>query len=337
MDNYYVYEWIRLDTNEPFYVGKGHSDRWCKLTRGNNKHFNNIVKSKNCAVVILEDDLTEQEAFEYEIYYIDYYFSLGFNLVNLDQGGKGSNNWLYMDEESAKLRKKRMSNALKGRVMSESQKAIIQEAMNRPEVKAKLGSGFRGKHLSEEHRRKVSENNARAFLGKHHTEEAKEKNRLAHLGKPGLAGKSNPRSRKVICLNTLKVFDTLKEASAFYSLSAPNHIGDCCMKKCKQYGEYEGEKLVWRYFEDYCEMTPSSIAEAIKEGQLSKIVKVNSKKLYINDILFESRSMASMWLVDNGFSTNKESARNAIGRYLDKASYYKGLKFRSLENTEVSE
>lgn len=24
MDNkYYIYEWIRLDTNEPFYVGKG--------------------------------------------------------------------------------------------------------------------------------------------------------------------------------------------------------------------------------------------------------------------------------------------------------------------------
>ena len=22
MSNYYVYEWIRLDTNEPFYVGK---------------------------------------------------------------------------------------------------------------------------------------------------------------------------------------------------------------------------------------------------------------------------------------------------------------------------
>lgn len=23
MNDYYVYEWIRLDTNEPFYVGKG--------------------------------------------------------------------------------------------------------------------------------------------------------------------------------------------------------------------------------------------------------------------------------------------------------------------------
>lgn len=47
---YYVYEWIRLDTNEPFYVGKGNGDRWCKLTRGNNHHFNRIVQSIPVAV-----------------------------------------------------------------------------------------------------------------------------------------------------------------------------------------------------------------------------------------------------------------------------------------------
>lgn len=46
MDNkYYIYEWIRLDTNEPFYVGKGKGRRWNTLTRGTNKHFNNINKS----------------------------------------------------------------------------------------------------------------------------------------------------------------------------------------------------------------------------------------------------------------------------------------------------
>ena len=32
-DKYYVYEWIRLDTNEPFYVGKGHGSRCYKLSR----------------------------------------------------------------------------------------------------------------------------------------------------------------------------------------------------------------------------------------------------------------------------------------------------------------
>ena len=27
MNQYYVYEWIRLDNNEPFYVGKGKRER----------------------------------------------------------------------------------------------------------------------------------------------------------------------------------------------------------------------------------------------------------------------------------------------------------------------
>ena len=33
-NKYYVYEWIRLDTNEPFYVGKGCDDRWKDLKGG---------------------------------------------------------------------------------------------------------------------------------------------------------------------------------------------------------------------------------------------------------------------------------------------------------------
>ena len=32
MNNYYVYIYWRLDTNEPFYVGKGKGDRWRYLT-----------------------------------------------------------------------------------------------------------------------------------------------------------------------------------------------------------------------------------------------------------------------------------------------------------------
>lgn len=89
-NKYYVYEWIRLDTNEPFYVGKGNGDRWCKLTRGNNKHFNRIVKSIPVAVNIIADNLEEQEAYEMEIYLIwEYRDVIGFELVNLSDGGEG--------------------------------------------------------------------------------------------------------------------------------------------------------------------------------------------------------------------------------------------------------
>lgn len=90
MDNeYYVYEWIRLDTNEPFYIGKGKGNRWCALTRGNNKHFNRIVKNYPVAVSILEDNLDEKTAYEYEIYYINEYKNMGLPLVNITDGGDG--------------------------------------------------------------------------------------------------------------------------------------------------------------------------------------------------------------------------------------------------------
>ncbi|MBS4957364.1 MAG: hypothetical protein Q4Q02_06640 [Clostridium sp.] len=40
MDKYCIYEWIRLDYNEPFYVGKG--NRYYSIDRGN-KHFKGII------------------------------------------------------------------------------------------------------------------------------------------------------------------------------------------------------------------------------------------------------------------------------------------------------
>lgn len=90
MNDYYVYEWIRLDTNEPFYVGKGRDNRCYKLTRGNNQHFNNIVKSVPCAVNILHENLDEQMAFDLEVWYIrEYRDVIGYDLVNISDGGSG--------------------------------------------------------------------------------------------------------------------------------------------------------------------------------------------------------------------------------------------------------
>jgi hypothetical protein len=87
---YYVYEWIRLDTYEPFYIGKGKGYRYKRTKRGNNQHFNNIVKSIPCIVNILHDNLLECEAIEYECWYIhEYKYVIGYDLVNLTEGGEG--------------------------------------------------------------------------------------------------------------------------------------------------------------------------------------------------------------------------------------------------------
>lgn len=84
---YYVYEWIRLDTNEPFYVGKGKGNRWCELKR--NEKFNEISSSVECAVYKLKENLSEENAFKIEKAYIEYYRSIGLELCNIAYGGAG--------------------------------------------------------------------------------------------------------------------------------------------------------------------------------------------------------------------------------------------------------
>lgn len=121
MNEFYVYEWIRLDTNEPFYVGKGKGRRWC-TTKRDNTYFNNIVNEVPVAVFILESNLDEKTAFEYEIFYINKYKDMGFNLTNIQDGGehppvlKGENNPMYgrkrTKEEKEKISKTRAERGL---------------------------------------------------------------------------------------------------------------------------------------------------------------------------------------------------------------------------------
>lgn len=101
-NNYYVYEWIRLDTNEVFYVGKGKNERAYELKEGRNKHFKSVIKNRNVAVVLLHENLTEEEALQYECWYIhEYKYLIGLALTNKTDGGEGVSGWYngLSDEE----------------------------------------------------------------------------------------------------------------------------------------------------------------------------------------------------------------------------------------------
>ena len=64
-------------------------------------------------------------------------------------------------------------------------------------------------------------------------------------------GSKNPKSHKVICITTNKKFNTIKEASEYYSANR-HSIGDCCSGKRKSAGKHPitGEKLIWKYIEE---------------------------------------------------------------------------------------
>jgi group I intron endonuclease len=64
-------------------------------------------------------------------------------------------------------------------------------------------------------------------------------------------GEYNYQSRKIICLNTMKIFNTLIEISIKYHI-APSGISNCCRNKIKSYGkDTDGNKLHWMYYDDY--------------------------------------------------------------------------------------
>lgn len=133
---FYVYEFIRLDTGEPFYVGKGCGNRVNDIHRGRSEWFKNTIKAHGTISRIIADNLTEKEAYEAEVWYIyEYKHLFNYKLVNLDDGGygaaSGDSNPMYgrkgnlsplYGRKATEVRKQKISKALEGKKKSEEHK-----------------------------------------------------------------------------------------------------------------------------------------------------------------------------------------------------------------------
>lgn len=194
MDNYYVYEWIRCDTNEPFYVGKGKGNRCFDIKR--NKHFKDVLKfckekSVGVLVSILNENLTEEEAYKIECLYIhEYVFEWGFNITNKTWGGEGGDIVSMMSEERKRQYSQTMSQSLKGKNMgprSEEIKLKISETKKRLGIANGKNNPMYGKnikdYMSESEYIKWKQNISKSLTGKKHSIATKEKMRLSALGK----------------------------------------------------------------------------------------------------------------------------------------------------------
>lgn len=146
--NFYVYAYYRLDTNEIFYIEKGHGGR-CYNINNRGKYFKNICNKVDVAVVILIDNLTEDEAFMYECEAIntlvfEYGYSIeiegnrskekGCHLVNQTWGGEGVST-IWSEE-----RKQRKHEQMTGK--THSTKAIEKMSIKAKERKAKGGYDY---------------------------------------------------------------------------------------------------------------------------------------------------------------------------------------------------
>ncbi|APR02540.1 TPA: hypothetical protein ACXDAY_002330 [Clostridium botulinum] len=88
-NNFYVYEWYNVDNKEVFYVGKGKNKRY-KNTTKRNQYFKNYYNKYECDVRKVKENLTEKEAFNYEIEVIEKYRNIGQCKCNLTNGGEGA-------------------------------------------------------------------------------------------------------------------------------------------------------------------------------------------------------------------------------------------------------
>ena len=171
-----IYLHKRLDTGEVFYVGIGGGKRpW--ETGNRNKFWRNIVKKAGYEVVVIEDCLTWDQAYEIEIMLVAHYGRRDRGkgpLVNLTDGGQGSPGHKHTDESKAKI-----SAANKGKTAPNKGIPMSQEQ------RAKISAAGKGKTLSPETRAKLSASgkgntNVSGYI---HSPEARAKMSAANKGK----------------------------------------------------------------------------------------------------------------------------------------------------------
>ena len=280
MENkFYTYIGWRLDTYEPFYVGKGKGNRWKDLDRGKyNKHFVNIVNKHKVAIEIVADNLTEEQAHDIECWLInELVFKYGFSidiegnrsndhychLVNKTWGGEGVSGRRLSEEERVKA-----SERMKGKYSGEKNPMFGKNSLD-----------YMTEEAIEERNRKISEANKGSNPLKNMTEEAIEewKRKISEAN----SGENNARAKKVICVTTGQIFNTIKDAGEFYNLK-PNNICVCCRNEKNNYiGHLEdGTKLVWMYLEDYENATKEEIENKMKKVKDFKILCVTTGKIF---------------------------------------------------------
>ena len=101
-----LYRHIRLDKNQPFYIGIGKTEKRSRETRDRSAAWKAIA-SKGYEIEILFDDLTWEQALQKEIEFIKLYGrkKYGGLLVNITEGGRGACGLKHTEESKQKMKK----------------------------------------------------------------------------------------------------------------------------------------------------------------------------------------------------------------------------------------
>jgi group I intron endonuclease len=179
-----VYEHLRNDTNEVFYVGIGKNDKRAYSKCDRNLYWHNTVNKHGYTINIIHRDISWKDACEIEKELIAKYgrknLGLG-NLVNRTDGGDGILGLVHSEETRKKMSeaKKGEKHYLFGKTISEETRKKMSEAQ-----KGDKNPMF-GKTISEEARKKISEakkGDKNPMFGKTISEETRKKMSEAKKG-----------------------------------------------------------------------------------------------------------------------------------------------------------
>lgn len=266
MNEYYVYEYWRLDNNTCFYVGKGKDDRCYRLS-GRSKFFTRILNKTECAMIVIETGLTEKEAHDIECMLIHrYVFEEGYDiaihkkciegtpyLVNSTWGGEGvsgNNNGKY----HWNARKVVCLNT------KETFETILEacEKYNLHSVNVVKCCKGKIKHSG----RNNNENLRWMYYDDYIVlNENKIKNLILKAQE-----KKNHQSHKIICLETQKMFNSIEEAKDFYGLKSGSGIGRCLKYQRGTSGGYH-----WFLYDEYIKLDALQIEEILLTEKNKKL------------------------------------------------------------------
>lgn len=172
----YVYRHIRLDKNQPFYIGIGLTEDNYKRAYSilnRNKYWRNIVNKTDYEIEIIYDDISIKDAYKKEKEFIKLYGRKDNKtgiLVNMTDGGDGVVGKIYTDEY-----RKKLSIAGSGNKNPNYGKTHTKEA------RKKISIANIGRKATDETRKKMS----LSQIGRKHSDETKNKISLSKMGKPG--------------------------------------------------------------------------------------------------------------------------------------------------------
>ena len=220
-NDYYVYIYWRLDTNEIFYVGKGRDNRWKRTDEGHrNEHFGNIANKHLVVCEIIMDNLTEEQAHGIECWIInELVFECGYSidipnnrskekgrhLCNMTwggEGGSGHNPWENKSKEERVDWGKKISESKKGKYCGEN--SPLYGTPHSEERRRRASEIRKGTKMSKETKEKLSKANKgenNPMYGKNAWDYMSDETKIKRSKEISerMSGKNNPGAKNIIC------------------------------------------------------------------------------------------------------------------------------------------